>query len=230
MTSNSKDCHRCPCRVMASMLGCIVALTIVFTGGCAMKPTPDSRAHWIAPNFHPAAHPKLAVVVEDRTNRLPDENSSLRQIEDAFNQAFLTKGYRVAARSDIEKISKEMKFQHSGWTDADAAELGKMLNIGAVVIVSVVEFRRDQGTGQDRFSLLDGTYERGGPSVTTKVSARIVSVELGELLGQSAFGLRSYTSNEGEANATLVHAANSIATEFPEKATAIPTQSPPAGE
>ena len=49
--------------------------------------------------------------------------------------------YQVVERSNMDKILKEQKFQHSGCTDSECAvEIGQLLNTDFIVIGSVSKF------------------------------------------------------------------------------------------
>ena len=87
------------------------------------------------PGFDPQRLDKIAILVE-KGREIPD-----RMIEDEFISALLRKNYTVAARSDTQAILKEMQFQKSGVTDDDAVKLGKVLNVQAVLIVSVTSLK-----------------------------------------------------------------------------------------
>ncbi len=128
-----------------------------------------------APTFNPDALSKLAVIVwrDSYDNRLA--NGVDRSIEDEFLAALLEKGYSIASRSDTEATVKELSFQRdSGLTDRDATKIGKFLNVSAILIVSITEFKNQE------------TY-RGANSSTIYTSraalgARLISVEKQELL------------------------------------------------
>jgi len=87
------------------------------------------------PGFNAQRLDKIAILVE-KGREIPD-----RMIEDEFISALLGKNYTIAARSDTQAILKEMQFQKSGITDDDAVNLGKVLNVQSVLIVSVTSLK-----------------------------------------------------------------------------------------
>ena len=87
------------------------------------------------PGFNTQGLDKIAILVE-KGGEIPD-----RMIEDEFISALLRKDYTIAARSDTQAVLKEMQFQKSGVTDDDAVNLGKVLNVQAVLIVSVTSLK-----------------------------------------------------------------------------------------
>ena len=109
---------------------------------------------------------KLAIVVS--TNR---EYNSLpyRLIEDQFMLALLEKGYQIASRSDIEQIMEELDFQYSSLSEENVAEIGKMLNVSEIFIVSVPDL------GEKR-------KENGNSYISASLSARLLGVKKGEVL------------------------------------------------
>jgi hypothetical protein len=119
----------------------------------------------VAPSSEFLARPpqRIAIIVL----RWSGYNSYGRQIEDIFIKESISKGYRVVSRSDIEPLLQEMGFQkHSGLTDKDAAELGRMLNVPAVVIVAITRDERD----------------------ASALGVRLISVEEAEVLWANAGG------------------------------------------
>lgn len=63
------------------------------------------------------------------------------QVGDIILQHFMKKGYSVVERNQIEAVLKEQQFQHSGMTlaEADAAKIGKILNLKAVLIANITK-------------------------------------------------------------------------------------------
>src|SRR5436309_2220198 len=93
-----------------------------------------------AASFDPAALPKLAVlVVGGESARGASQADHHRLVEDVFLEALLAKGHAVVARSDVESLFKEKKFQGSGLTEEQATAVGKFLNVPAVLVVRVTD-------------------------------------------------------------------------------------------
>lgn len=144
----------------------------------------------------------------ERSYRLP--RGAGRLIEDEFISVLLSKGYSIASRSDTESIRDEMKFQRSGLTDKDAAEVGKMLNVPAVLIVSVTQF---EGKSKSyRFSRQTYRYY----VTRAAMGARLISVEKGEVLWIGSHN-DEYRSEDRGGTDALSGLARTIATGFPDR-------------
>lgn len=137
----------------------IATLIVLLIAGCTISQPGVSSSF-----LNQRMPEKLAVLAqEDHTT------PGLRRImEDRFISGLLSKGYAVASRSDMDIILREIQFQRSGLTDADAARIGKMLNVPAVLVVSVTNLQK--------------RYHGGTYSTTASMSARLVSVETAEIL------------------------------------------------
>ncbi|MCP3886831.1 MAG: hypothetical protein GY700_15440, partial [Propionibacteriaceae bacterium] len=102
------------------------------------------------------------------------------EVSDFFVMELLKHGFQPLERGQIQKVVKEIKFQHSGLTRRDAAiETGRMLNTPAVVVINVPKW--------------------GGKSTMT---AKIIEVETGAIMfiGEAA-------GNTGSVASTLAGAA-----------------------
>ena len=112
----------------------------------------------------------------NRWNDSDRQAALLTAVEDEFMKAGLRKGYRIADRSDVDRVLQEIHFQQSGLTDeAGAARLGKMLNVEVVLLIKVIPSK--------------AIYHSEGPfganhyyNATCNVSARLISVERAEVL------------------------------------------------
>jgi Curli production assembly/transport component CsgG len=163
--------------------------------------------------FNPQSVPKLAVIVAGQQGRgfggfNATQSDQQRLVEDEFVQALMTKGYSIASRSDVEAIVKEQRFQRSGLTESDAARLGKILNVPAVLVVRITE-----ASEQNRF--VPGG--RGQSSeLRASLGARLVSVESGSVwwIGKQT-GSRMATSR-GRLPDLVGDVAKSIANAFPD--------------
>lgn len=80
---------------------------------------------------------KIAVVDVTGSNLAPDSKNLLA---DNFGMEFLKKGFDLIERNQIQKALTESKFQASGLTnDGERSQLGKVLNVQAIVVVNVPE-------------------------------------------------------------------------------------------
>ena len=85
---------------------------------------------------------KVAVVEVTFGNRghIDEYSAAANQIADLISDQFFRKGYSTVERAQIVAVLKEIDFGHSGMTsDEDAARIGKILNVSAVVIGNVQE-------------------------------------------------------------------------------------------
>jgi hypothetical protein len=149
----------------------------------------------------------MAVIVVRGGEQFRLYTETKRLIEDEFVSELLRKGYNVASRSDVEAILKESRFQRSGLTDQDAAQVGRILNVPAVLIVSVTHLDRDQ-----RWS--------GNLDVSSTLAAmgvRLISVERGEVLWVGKQRAHSRGATERIATLLVVSLARQIALAFPPK-------------
>jgi len=174
-----------------ALLSIVVVLIVAELAGCGPRRVEPPRTV-SDPSFNPQEIPKIAVLV------LPARPLPTRMIEDEFITVLIRKGYKVPSRSDLEELMKESKFQRSGLTDSDAARLGKILNVPAVLIVSLTEF--DIKTGRD-YSYVNAT-----------LSARLIGVEKTEILW---IGTISDWHSTRNSNYLLTNMARNIARSIP---------------
>src|SRR4051794_32850922 len=86
--------------------------------GASASKKPETSS---AADFKPEEMTKLAVIVsrgdKDLAYRSTQHSDPARLVEDAFLECLLAKGHMVSARSDIDSVLREKKFQESGATD-----------------------------------------------------------------------------------------------------------------
>ncbi|MFP3980416.1 MAG: glycine zipper 2TM domain-containing protein [Desulfobacterales bacterium] len=114
---------------------------MLWSSGCA---TGDTT---ISPAFHEVQPEKIAVV--DVTGDIRGD-APKNQVEDYFTAEMLKKGYRMIERNRVNKILDEQDFQRSDrTTDSEAARIGKVLNVPAVVTLEAnVEGEKVSVTGK----------------------------------------------------------------------------------
>jgi hypothetical protein len=163
-----------------------------------------------ARSFDPKALEKLAVVVVGRGPARGDvQNDQQRLVEDEFVQVLIGKGYSLVSRSDIASVVKEQQFQQSGLTEDNAAELGKLLNVSAVLVLRINECTAtSQFAAKVRRQVLVGRATLG---------ARLVSVESGQIWWTRSFTGTRVIGSKGEVNRVLAMVANNVASAFPAK-------------
>src|SRR5678815_3451904 len=90
-------------RFVAAVARGTFALSASIIGACTAFPAiksatpPRSVSTQV---FSPMLFRNVAIYVDDRTHDVPDEQGTLRTVEDAFLASALDRGYVVAARSD----------------------------------------------------------------------------------------------------------------------------------
>ena len=160
-----------------------------------------------SPSFDPIKFNKVAILVEDNTRRFR-RSGYLRQVEDEFVQAVIRKGYTVATRSDIEQIKKELKFQDSGWTDEDIMEVGRMLNVPAILIVSI----NDSSDDSRRNSQGTRIYY-----ASASIGSRLLNVEKAEILWLASYTGTVRISKSNQRGMALAPVARVVAEAFPNR-------------
>ena len=112
----------------------VLIIAFLFIGGCSSgRAESHSRAGY---NF--SMIDKVAIVaVEGAVKSEPAKN----QIADLFAMEFLKKGYAPKEQASVKAFLEEQGFQASDLaTEAGAAEAGKILNVPAVLIISIPHF------------------------------------------------------------------------------------------
>jgi len=112
----------------------VLIIAVLFIGGCSSgRAESHSRAGY---NF--SMIDKVAIVaIEGVVKSEPAKN----QIADLFAMEFLKKGYAPVEWAHVRALLEEQEFQASELTtEAGAAEAGKVLNVPAVLIISIPHF------------------------------------------------------------------------------------------
>lgn len=112
----------------------------------------------------------------------------LRFIEDELIMQLMQKGYTLASRHDMEALTREMQFQNSGLTQADAARLGRLLNVPAILLVEVTYLSNN------------GNAFSGYQPPAASLSARLIQVESGEILWASSASYQAPSSASGNSS------------------------------
>jgi len=111
----------------------------------------------------------------------------------------------------VKKVLEEIHFQQSGLTEAGAAQVGKMLNASAVLIVSIKSATvRSEPTGW----VINGRQQERHESQCS-MSARLISVEKAEILGISSFTMRAFAQTRDDVSPAVVGAARVVAEAIP---------------
>ena len=105
------------------------------------KKSSDKVEGYGATDFGPSQVKAVAVLwpkFENRNQAEDEAEVTLRPRSiNSFMQILMSKGYRVVEFAQVESIISQYKWQRSGFTEADAARIGKALNATHVVIVNV---------------------------------------------------------------------------------------------
>lgn len=112
----------------------VLLIAVLFIGGCSSgRAESYSRA-----GFNFSMIDKVAIVaVEGAVKSEPAKN----QIADLFAMEFLKKGYAPVDWAYVRALLEKQEFQASELTtEADAVEVGKILNVPAVLIISIPHF------------------------------------------------------------------------------------------
>lgn len=160
----------------------------------------------------------IAVIVSDDAHgsRLTGP-ATVRRVEAAFTQSLVGKQYRVASRSDVEQLIEELRFQHtSGYTDRDAVEVGRMLNVSHVLLVSITgnEMSQERKRREDSEGRISWTtfYTTVG-----SVHARLLDVRTREIQWEGNHRTRRYSSDQARSREALFSASRGLAAAFPDR-------------
>ncbi len=157
-----------------AIICCSIAVSLLAADKPPKVSTKDS--------FRPNNFRKVAVLVSgpnkaDRYFSQPQSDQQ-RLVEDAFLGTLIEKNYEVAVRSDLEQLLNEQLLQKSGLTDSDSVQLGKLLNVSAVMVVHISELTL--GAGPTR---LPGKGAVDNLRLATvSLGARLIDVSTGSVL------------------------------------------------
>lgn len=177
----------------------------------ALEPTPRVTT---SPRFDPRQHERIAILVEDHTGT---RSGVARQAEDEFMRAAMVKGYTVADRSNVSDMLEELRFQSSGATAQDYEEVGNMLNVSAILIVSIDDLstrREDAPTIQ---SLVNNDKPNQADFSYATVGGRLISVREAEVLWVGTLTGRQLVGSGGAETAALPYVSRIVATAIPSR-------------
>jgi len=113
-----------------------------------------------------------------------------------------TRIFDIVERSQLERIMQEQALGASGMIDdTQAAELGRILGVDAIISGSVQSEHNDNYTTEERYSLKKGASHNVrclNRKVITRVKVRIISVKTGQILGNKEFAYNSTDKQCGE--------------------------------
>jgi hypothetical protein len=138
-----------------------------------------------------------------------EQTDQQRLVEDEFVQALMQKGYSLVSRSDIQAVVKEQGFQTSGLTEDNAVAIGKLLNVPAVLVVRITDYKTE--------SQMDARTRSMVTLARASLGARLVSVESGQIWWTNAHSQSGAVGSRGEATRVLAFVAKKVAGAFPDK-------------
>ncbi len=168
----------------------ILALLLAFSAGIVEQAASAQAA--------PARRPRIAVLdfdygtVQSYTSTMFGSNVDVgKGITDLLITGLVKDGtFSIIERQALEKIMAEQNFSNSQRADpASAAKLGKLLGVDAIIVGSITQFGNETkkvGVGGGGGSW--GGYGLGGighsnSKANVGITARIVNVETGEIMG-----------------------------------------------
>ncbi len=196
----------------------ILCLLTVIYQGCATYPetaTPSPQVS-VSPLFSSGVYDRIAVYVLDRTHSFR-HTGALRQVEDEFMRAVIEKGYTLATRSDIEQLLKELDLQASNITEEALAKKAKMLNVSAVLLVSVNELSMSEynPTIEPFVNAVFNVRGKRYYAASANISARLISAELAQVVWISSFSGRYRVDDPRQEQKALVPVARIVASGLP---------------
>ncbi|MHC4574547.1 MAG: glycine zipper 2TM domain-containing protein [Planctomycetota bacterium] len=108
------------------------------------------------------------------------------QIGDFFVGELLKKGYAPVERAQVQSILEEQKFQSSDITTQEgAARAGRILNVPAILVVSVPKFKEEMSLTAKIVDVEDGSilWLGSGSGSTGKILSTIVGATVGAVVG-----------------------------------------------
>ncbi len=162
----------------------VLIIAFLFIGGCSSgRAESHSRAGY---NF--SMIDKVAIVAVEGAVK---SELAKNQIADLFAMEFLKKGYAPKEQASVKAFLEEQGFQASDLTtEAGAAEAGKILNVPAVLIISIPHFGDEIAMTAKLVDIQDGSILWLGSG------SRKAGGFLG--LGRSLWGAGAAVSSEEE--------------------------------
>jgi hypothetical protein len=178
--------------------------------------------------FDPSKIDKLALVMVGESRR-PNRMASIgriggeqrtdqdRQVEDKLGIMLGKKGYALVSRSDLEAVMQEKRFQQSGLTEENVSEIGKLLNIPAVMVARITECEAEEFQKPPKKSDPRNRSLSRATMATAALGARLISVESGEVLWCRAAIDSQEVSGKLETSQVLAKVAKRIGDALPQR-------------
>lgn len=113
------------------------------------------------------------------------------QIGNMFVMELMKRGYGVVERTEVQAVLKEQEFQASDITsDQDAARAGQILNVPAVILVSIPKYKEKMEMSAKMIEVETGTvlWIGNGAGSTGKTLATIGGAIAGAAIGATVAG------------------------------------------
>ncbi len=128
----------------------MLVIAVVLIGGCA-----SSGEGFSIPGYNFSNIDKIAIVTVEGAI---ESESAKNQIADLFATEFLKKGFAPVERTQVKAKLEEQQLQSSELiTEVSAAEIGKILNVPAVLIVIIPHFGKEISMTAKLVDITDGS-------------------------------------------------------------------------
>jgi hypothetical protein len=168
---------------MKTVCTCIL-LAALFVGGCATgKGESYTRAGYDFGQLNKVAIVEVSGAVAG--------DAAKNQIGDFFAMELLKRGYTVVERAKVQALLKEQEFQASDiTTDEGAAKAGQVLNVPAVVIISIPTYKEEMNMTAKMIDVEDGSilWLGSGFGSTGKTFSTILGAAAGAAAGAVVAG------------------------------------------
>lgn len=167
----------------------VVLVIAALTSGCAST---DASGEYDR-NYDFAAAERVAVVAVEGA---AGQEAAQNQIAAMFNQSLMRKGYSPVERSQIQAVMDEQEFGQSDVTRASgAAELGRILNVAAVLLVNVPNYGEKMSMSAQMVDTEDASIVWSA-SGSARTGAGL-SGQAGQFLGAVGGGAAGYQADGG---------------------------------
>ena len=168
---------------MKTVCTCIL-LAALFVGGCATgKGESYTRAGYDFGQLNKVAIVEVSGAVAG--------DAAKNQIGDFFAMELLKRGYTVVERAKVQALLKEQEFQASDiTTDEGAAKAGQVLNVPAVVVISIPTYKEEMNMTAKMIDVEDGSilWLGSGFGSTGKTFSTILGAAAGSAAGAVVAG------------------------------------------
>jgi hypothetical protein len=128
---------------------------------------------------------KIAIVAVEGAVK---SETAKNQIADLFAMEFLKKGFAPVERTQVKALLEDQQIQAPDLiTGADAAQVGKILNVPAVLIINIPHFGNEISITAKMVDIEDGTILWLG-SGSSKAGRLLSTLSFGALGGGAAVG------------------------------------------